>query len=99
MPPDRLNQELSLDYDPAAWVPRHPVACIWLGAFFLWVSASLIIRMWIVHRSASPFRRVLWSFVLLLPLFGWMAYAAFFKVPDYHNTPAPRSDDGGGWTG
>ena len=61
-----------------------------IGAFCLWVSVSLIIRMWLVERSASVFKRILWSVMLLIPLFGWLAYGAWFHIPSRHGMSAPQ---------
>ena len=95
MTTDALQQPDSALMDPAAWVTRHPVLTIWIGAFCVWVSFALIIRMWFVHRSASWFKRLSWSFILLLPIFGWMAYGAWFAVPDYHHSPAREGEING----
>jgi hypothetical protein len=35
--------------------------------------------------------------MLLVPLFGWIAYGAWFQIPSRHDAPAPRSDPMGGW--
>ena len=44
----------------------------------LWVSLSLIVRLWLVHRSTPLLRKLCWSVALLLPFVGWFFYAAFF---------------------
>jgi len=75
---------------------HHPQTTVWIFAFLLWISVSLIFRMWLVHRKASLIKKVLWSFVLLVPLFGWMLYGGFFDIPDsmdvqitYQSYPPP----------
>ena len=72
---------------------NHPVLLIVLCAIWAWVSFTLVIRLWLVHRSASFTKKFLWSLMLLVPIFGWMFYGGFFQVPGYHNTPAPQSQD------
>jgi hypothetical protein len=54
----------------ADWLSHHPVIGISLAGFCLWVSVSLIVRMWLVHRRVSFLKKFLWSFMLLIPLFG-----------------------------
>ena len=93
MPPDSLSQQLSVSYDPSAWVTQHPVITIWLAAFCLWVSISLIIHMWFVHRRASAIKKLLWSFALLIPLFGWLSYCGCFTQLDSINTPCPHEHE------
>jgi hypothetical protein len=56
----------------------HPVATIWIAAFCLWVSIAFIIRLWFVHRTTSTLKKLMWSFILLIPLFGWLAYGGCF---------------------
>lgn len=78
----------------------HRVAGIWLGAFCLWISVSLIIRMWVIHRRAAFLKKVVWSVVLFLPLLGWLLYGGLFQVPGYTNDNSPTYSgdlqDGGG---
>ena len=65
--------------DFAGWLTEHPRAALWLGLFCLWVSLSLIARLWMVHRAAPLPRKLFWSAALLVPLLGWFFYAAFFR--------------------
>lgn len=67
---------------------NHPFLLIVLCAIWAWVSTTLVIRLWLVHRAASFTKKLLWSLMLLVPVFGWMCYAALFQSPDYHNTEA-----------
>ena len=52
-----------------------------LGAVCLTVSMCLIARLWIVHRRAAVISRLVWSLVLLVPVLGWLFFAAFFNAP------------------
>jgi|GEM_PF-6323422 len=75
-------------------VPQGFFAAHWLamavccGACF-WVSLCLIIRMWFVHHRAGVIKKVLWSIMLLVPVFGWLAYGAWFHLPGFTDTPCP----------
>jgi hypothetical protein len=75
--------------DAAAWLLRHPTVEICAGAFCLWISFSLILRMWFIHRNAPFLKKFLWSFILLIPLFGWFCYAALFHDPGYNKNQSP----------
>jgi hypothetical protein len=95
MPPSTPNPEPMPLYDFPGWISRHPVVAIWMGAFCLWVSIVLMIRVWFVHRKAPFFKKLIWSMVLLFPLFGWLVYGGFFRPLDSINTPCPGEHD---WT-
>jgi hypothetical protein len=68
---------------------QHPTVAIVLLAISLWVSFSLIARLWLIHRQRSVIAKLLWSIVLLVPLFGWIAYGAFFAPPPVSSNRAP----------
>ena len=70
---------------------NHPVLLIVLCAIWAWVSITLVIRLWLVHRAASFAKKIFWSLMLMVPVFGWMSYGGFFQVPDRHDMPAPDS--------
>jgi hypothetical protein len=55
------------------------IAAIGICAF---VSLSLIARLWVLHRRARAFSKVIWSIVLLIPVFGWLFFTAFFRAPE-----------------
>ena len=81
------------------WLAEHPIATIALSAFCLWISVSLILRMWLLHRTTTFFKKVVWSLILFVPLLGWFFYAGCFKPPDYTDMPLPPTPDsmtGGG---
>ena len=86
--------------DPGAWLSHHPRIAICIGAFCLWVSLCLIIRLWVVHSRVPLYRRLIWSLVLLIPFFGWLAYGGGFHVPLPNDSPCAENPDagtGGGW--
>ena len=64
---------------------NHPVLLIVLCAVWAWVSITLVIRLWLVHRSASFLKKFLWSLMLLVPVFGWMLYGGSFQTPQSRN--------------
>ena len=73
-------------------LPNHPMWTIGLCAVWAWVSITLVVRVWMVHRRARFSKKFLWSFALLVPLFGWVFYGGCFQVPDYHHSPIPPSE-------
>lgn len=86
-------------FDVSEWLFRHPTAALALGAFCVWVSVCFIVRMWVTHRRASATKKLIWSLMLLVPLFGWLSYVAWFQPPDYTDIPCPPNSDamtGGG---
>jgi hypothetical protein len=66
---------------------------IWIGAFCAWVSFCLIVRLWVMERHQSFLRKVFWSALLLVPLFGWFYYASCFKPPEPHSPGARLKDE------
>ncbi len=93
MPDEAPNPRSLLSDDVEVWIAHHPIPTLCLAGLLLWVSISLILRMWIVHRQASLWKKLRWSFVLLVPLFGWLLYGGFFRVPSYTDVPAPPPCD------
>ena len=67
--------------DIFAWLIQHPKVAIILCGIAIYISLCLIIRMWIVHPKEKILKKVWWTFVLCIPIFGWLAYGAGFKVP------------------
>jgi hypothetical protein len=59
----------------------HPKTAVVIAAACVFVSLSLIARLWVTHSSASVLKKVVWSILLLVPLLGWIFYCAFFQVP------------------
>jgi hypothetical protein len=46
--------------------------------FCLWVSVSMIGRMWLRYRRDSFLKKLGWSFILCIPFFGWFFYGGFY---------------------
>ena len=51
-------------------------------------SLCLIARFWLTRRKINILRKLAWSVVLLVPVVGWLFFAAF--------CPAPRPDEHAG---
>ncbi len=49
----------------------------------LYVSVCLIARMWLKYRNDSLTKKLFWSVILLMPLAGWVFYAAFYNPYPY----------------
>jgi hypothetical protein len=69
------------------------------------VALIVIVRLW-MHRHLGVLPRLLWSVVLLVPLFGLLLYGFLHTDPDAHPDGAPDSwpgygggGDGGGGHG
>ena len=72
-----------------------------LGAVSLAISLCLIARLWLVHRAEGTVSRLLWSGVLVVPIFGWLFFAAFYRAPmrlagDGHAEHGQAADGGAG---
>ena len=68
-----------------------------LIAAWAWISLTLIARLWVLHPECSSAKRISWSLILLVPLFGWIFYAGFFKAPPVTDSPltsGPGADGG-----
>jgi hypothetical protein len=59
----------------------------------LWISISLILRMWVLHRETQWLKKFFWSLVLLIPAFGWLFYGGCFKALTPIKTPCPKEHD------
>jgi hypothetical protein len=57
---------------------HHRTAVILVIAFCVWTSLWLIVQLWRNHRQDSPVKLLVWSLILWVPLFGWLAYGAFY---------------------
>jgi hypothetical protein len=68
---------------------QNRTVAIVLLAISVWISLSLIARLWFIHRQRSFMAKLIWSIVLLVPLFGWIAYGAFFAPPSVSSNRAP----------
>jgi hypothetical protein len=76
-----------LDFDVLS---HHRVAAVILTGVWAWISLSLIARMWLVHRRARFIKKLFWSFVLLVPIAGWIFYGALFHPPSVSDIRAPE---------
>ncbi len=92
MPGETSKPELPPTFNVIDGLARHPKAAIAIGAFCLWISVSLMLHMWFMHQRESFVKKLLWSFALLIPLFGWLFYGGCFVVPDRTDTPCSPSD-------
>ena len=45
------------------------------------ISLCLIVQLRLTHRSDSPLRKLFWSFVVRVPLIGWVFYGGFYRPP------------------
>ena len=52
------------------------------------VGLCLVARFWVTRRKLSVLYKLAWSVVLLVPIVGWLFFAAFCQ--------APRRDEHGG---
>jgi hypothetical protein len=57
---------------------HHHLVGVIIGLFCIWLSLSLIIRLWLVHKGDSLPKKLMWSLVLSIPFFGWLLYGAFY---------------------
>jgi hypothetical protein len=67
-----------------------------VGATCGCVSLYLIVRMWRSYRRESFLRKVFWSLILCVPLFGWLAYGGRFAPEESINTPCSSENWWGG---
>jgi hypothetical protein len=72
---------------------HHHVAGVALFLFCAWLSLSLIACLWLKHRSDPLYKKILWSFVLCVPFFGWLLYGAFYTPLSENDVKAPVNRD------
>jgi hypothetical protein len=53
-----------------------------LVALWAFVSLCIIARLWVLHPRDRLISKLVWSLVLLIPLFGWLFFAAFYRSPE-----------------
>src|ERR1700683_1960742 len=99
MPPETANPEMPQLTDVLTRLAHHPRAAVAVGAFCLWISVSLIIYMWFIHRRESFLKKFVWLLVLLVPLLGWLFYAGCFRIPGPNSDGCPPSSIGVGGDG
>jgi hypothetical protein len=74
----------------ADFISTHRVFVAAACGITLWISLSLILQMWLLHRQSGTVKKLFWSIVLLIPFAGWVAYGAWFDAPDIHNNRCPN---------
>jgi hypothetical protein len=63
------------------------------------VSLVLIVRLWTRHPSDSFFKKMRWSLLLVIPLFGWLFYGALYTPLSENTVRARRTPGAGTWGG
>ena len=53
-----------------------------LAALWAFISLCMIARLWALHRRERLFTKLVWSLILIIPLFGWLFFAAFYRPPE-----------------
>ncbi len=74
------------------YVHHHVAASILIG-FCVWLSLSLIGRLWLKYRNDGVGKKIFWSVVLCMPFFGWLVYGAFYSPLKDGDVPAPTNSD------
>ena len=69
------------DTNAVDYLLTHWRVGIMVGAVCVALSLCLIARLWLVHRGDGIVGRLAWSFVLLMPILGWLFFAAFYHAP------------------
>jgi hypothetical protein len=72
---------------------RHHIALVVVVLVCVWISLSLILRMWMKYPREAFLKKLGWSIVLCVPFLGWLFYGGFFIPLSDHNTPLPMSQD------
>ena len=60
----------------------HRGVAVALAAIWAFVSLCLIARLWVIHRRDLVIAKLSWTVVLLVPLLGWLFFAAFYRSPE-----------------
>jgi hypothetical protein len=60
----------------------HRTIGVAAGGICVFVGLCLIARLWVLHRRTRAVSKIVWSIVLLIPVFGWLFFAAFFRPPE-----------------
>jgi bacteriorhodopsin len=63
------------------------------GLLCAWISLWLMGRMWLVHRQDSVGKRLMWSMIVCIPFFGWLAYGGFYKTLAENKVRASSNPD------
>ena len=69
---------------------HHPVIFALILAW-IWISLSMIIRMWLKYPTDPTLKKLFWSIVLCVPLFGWLFYGGCYCPLSQSSTPISPS--------
>ena len=58
------------------------------------ISGRLILTLWLRHGQDSGVKKMFWSLVLLIPVFGWVMYGGFHKPPGENEIKAQGGASG-----
>jgi uncharacterized membrane protein len=72
---------------------HHHVALVVIIALCAWISLSMIVRMWLRYRSDSFLKKLGWTLVLCVPLFGWLFFCGFYLPLAENEVKAPVNAD------
>ena len=53
---------------------EHRVFGIALVAVWAFVTFCMVTRLWVLHRRERVLTKLVWSLILLVPLFGWLFF-------------------------
>jgi len=65
---------------------HHPVIFVLILAW-IWISLSMIIRMWLKYPADPVLKKLFWSIILCIPFFGWLFYGGCYYPPSATSTP------------
>ena len=77
-----LNKLLTVSEVFSATDSLGMIALVCFGGAFLLVSICLSCKIW--SREGSRSKKAFWTFVVLIPLLGWLLYGALYKIPRSH---------------
>jgi bacteriorhodopsin len=66
---------------------------LWAGVLCACISFTLIFRLWVHQAKDRIGRKLLWSVILCVPLFGWMAYGGFYRTLSENDVRAEGNGD------
>jgi len=58
---------------------------------------SLLFHLWFRRSHGSVAKKIRWSLILLIPLFGWFAYGALYGSEPVGRNRNRAKADAGGW--
>jgi len=72
---------------------HHHVARVVIVLVCVWISLSMILRMWLKYPKDPFFKKLRWSIVLCIPFFGWLFYGGFYTPLPENTVKAPVNRD------